>query len=68
MPQFFMNKRLIILLVGIIILVALIGFSLRERDSYHGQSSLLKIRQALFSRYLQSPHNPLRALLIIFKI
>jgi len=32
MPQFFMNKRLIILLVGIILLVALIGFSLRERD------------------------------------
>lgn len=32
MPQFFMNKRLIILLAGIIILVALIGFSLRERE------------------------------------
>lgn len=30
MPQFFMNKRLITLLVSIIILVALIGFSLRE--------------------------------------
>lgn len=32
MPQFFLNKRLIILLVSIIILVALIGFSLKERD------------------------------------
>ena len=32
MPQFFLNKRLIILLVSIIILVALIGFSLRERE------------------------------------
>ncbi|QFT90050.1 Cell shape-determining protein MreC precursor [Bacillus sp. THAF10] len=32
MPQFFLNKRLIILLVSLIILVALIGFSLRERD------------------------------------
>jgi len=32
MPQFFLNKRLIILLVSIIILVALIGFSLRERS------------------------------------
>ncbi|WP_342432463.1 rod shape-determining protein MreC [Neobacillus sp. FSL H8-0543] len=32
MPQFFLNKRLIILLVSIIVLVALIGFSLRERD------------------------------------
>ncbi|HYK74636.1 MAG TPA: rod shape-determining protein MreC [Pseudoneobacillus sp.] len=32
MPQFFLNKRLIILLVSIIILVALIGFSLRDRE------------------------------------
>ncbi len=33
MPQFFLNKRLIILLVSIIVLVALIGFSLRDRDN-----------------------------------
>ncbi|MFB4162919.1 rod shape-determining protein MreC [Alteribacillus sp. JSM 102045] len=33
MPHFFSNKRLIILMVSIIILVALIGFSMRERDS-----------------------------------
>ncbi|MGG5254898.1 rod shape-determining protein MreC [Neobacillus sp. SM06] len=32
MPQFFWNKRLIMLLVSIIILVALIGFSLRGRS------------------------------------
>lgn len=32
MPQFFLNKRLIVLLVSIIVLVALIGFSLRERS------------------------------------
>jgi rod shape-determining protein MreC len=32
MPQFFLNKRLIFLLVSIIILVALIGFSLRDRE------------------------------------
>ncbi|CAM3823481.1 rod shape-determining protein MreC [Mesobacillus zeae] len=32
MPQFFLNKRLIMLLVSIIILVALIGFSLRDRE------------------------------------
>ncbi len=32
MPQFFLNKRLIILLVSIIILVALIGFSLKQRE------------------------------------
>ncbi|RLQ98060.1 rod shape-determining protein MreC [Falsibacillus albus] len=33
MPQFFLNKRLILLLVGIIVLVALIGFSLRDRKN-----------------------------------
>ena len=33
MPQFFLNKRLIILLVSIIILVALIGFSLNGRKT-----------------------------------
>ncbi|MBM7701366.1 rod shape-determining protein MreC [Metabacillus iocasae] len=33
MPQFFLNKRLIILLVSIIVLVALIGFSLNGRKS-----------------------------------
>ncbi|EJX2323804.1 rod shape-determining protein MreC, partial [Listeria monocytogenes] len=31
MPQFFLNKRLIILLISIIVLVALVGFSLRDR-------------------------------------
>ncbi|ACJ33067.1 rod shape-determining protein MreC [Anoxybacillus flavithermus] len=31
MPKFFLNKRLIILLVSIMVLVALIGFSLKER-------------------------------------
>lgn len=33
MPQFFLNRRLIVLLISIIILVALIGFSLRERSN-----------------------------------
>lgn len=32
MPQFFLNKRLIVLLLSIITLVALIGFSLRDRS------------------------------------
>ncbi|ASV68835.1 rod shape-determining protein MreC [Cytobacillus sp. FSL W7-1323] len=42
MPQFFLNKRLIILLVSIIILVSLIGFSLRERDSVTWPEQFLK--------------------------
>lgn len=32
MPQFFSNKRLIILMVSIVILVALVGYSLSDRD------------------------------------
>lgn len=42
MPQFFLNKRLIILLVSMIILVALIGFSLRERDRLTWPEQFLK--------------------------
>ncbi|MGE6259567.1 rod shape-determining protein MreC [Heyndrickxia sporothermodurans] len=33
MPQFFLNKRLIILLISIILLVALIGYSLRDKEN-----------------------------------
>lgn len=42
MPQFFLNKRLIILLVSIIILVALIGFSIRERDELSWTEKFVK--------------------------
>ncbi|HJV30797.1 MAG TPA: rod shape-determining protein MreC, partial [Bacillales bacterium] len=42
MPQFFLNKRLIVLLVSIIILVALIGFSLRERNQLSWPEQFIK--------------------------
>ncbi|MBU8879556.1 rod shape-determining protein MreC [Bacillus sp. FJAT-29790] len=42
MPQFFLNKRLIVLLVSIIILVALIGFSLRERAQLSWPEQFIK--------------------------
>lgn len=42
MPQFFLNKRLIILLVSIIILVALIGFSLKERKELSWPEQFIK--------------------------
>jgi rod shape-determining protein MreC len=42
MPQFFLNKRLIILLVSIIVLVALIGFSLRERSKLSWPEQFIK--------------------------
>ncbi|WP_223702923.1 rod shape-determining protein MreC [Sutcliffiella deserti] len=42
MPQFFLNKRLIILLVSLIFLVALIGFSLKERDELTWPEQFIK--------------------------
>ncbi|AQQ52898.1 rod shape-determining protein MreC [Planococcus lenghuensis] len=54
MPRFFSNKRLIILLVGVIILVALIGFSLRDRDNVTLPEQFIKdaagIGQTIISR------------------
>ncbi|MBM6619746.1 rod shape-determining protein MreC [Bacillus suaedaesalsae] len=42
MPQFFLNKRLIILLVSIIILVALIGFSINDREKLTWPEQFIK--------------------------
>ncbi len=42
MPPFLLNKRLIILLVSMIILVALIGFSLREREQLTWPEEFMK--------------------------
>lgn len=42
MPQFFLNKRLILLLVSIIVLVALIGFSLKEREGLSWPEQFVK--------------------------
>jgi len=42
MPQFFLNKRLIILLVSMIILVSLIGFSLKEREELTWPEQFIK--------------------------
>lgn len=42
MPPFLSNKRLIILLVSIIILVALIGFSIREREKLTWPEQFIK--------------------------
>jgi rod shape-determining protein MreC len=42
MPQFFLNKRLIILLVSIIILVALIGFSINDREKLTRPEQFIK--------------------------
>ncbi|WP_213422850.1 rod shape-determining protein MreC [Bhargavaea massiliensis] len=54
MPQFFSNKRLILLLVGVIVLVALIFFSLRDRDHANLPEQIVKdvvgFGQQLFSK------------------
>jgi len=42
MPQFFLNKRLILLLVSIIFLVALIGFSLKDRENLTWSEQFIK--------------------------
>lgn len=42
MPNFFLNKRLIILLIGIIVLVSLIGFSLRDRENISRPEQFIK--------------------------
>lgn len=42
MPSFFSAKRLIVLLVGMIVLVVLISFTLRDRDNANPAESLIK--------------------------
>ncbi|MBE1554575.1 rod shape-determining protein MreC [Sporosarcina limicola] len=54
MPQFFSNKRLILLLVGVIVLVALISFSLRDRHNATLPEQIVKdvvgFGQSIFSK------------------
>ena len=57
MPQFFLNKRLIILLVSIIVLVALIGFSLKDRNSLSWPEQFIKDTVGVVERVFQKPAN-----------
>ncbi|MEK5039095.1 rod shape-determining protein MreC [Sporosarcina sp. FSL K6-3457] len=54
MPRFFSNKRLILLLVGVIVLVALISFSLKDRQHASLPEQIVKdvvgFGQSLFSK------------------
>ncbi|WP_413379397.1 rod shape-determining protein MreC [Alkalihalobacillus sp. 1P02AB] len=54
MPSFFSNKKLIVLLVSIIILVALIGFSLSDRERVTGPEQIMRDTvgwvQSIFSK------------------
>lgn len=57
MPQFFLNKRLIVLLVSIILLVALIGISLKERNSLTWPEQFIKDTVGVVERVFQKPAN-----------
>ncbi|MFJ8116627.1 rod shape-determining protein MreC [Bacillus mycoides] len=57
MPQFFLNKRLIVLLVSIILLVALIGISLKERNSLSWPEQFIKDTVGVVERVFQKPAN-----------
>ncbi|WP_147532499.1 rod shape-determining protein MreC [Bacillus marasmi] len=57
MPPFFLNKRLIILLVSMIILVALIGFSLREREELSWPEQFMKDTTGLVQSLVSRPVN-----------
>lgn len=57
MPPFLLNKRLIILLVSMIILVALIGFSLRERDELTWPEEFMKDTTGFVQSLVSRPVN-----------
>ncbi|WP_203361602.1 rod shape-determining protein MreC [Bacillus sp. REN10] len=57
MPQFFTNKRLIILLGSIIVLVALIGFSLRDRENISWPEQFAKDIVGLGQAVVSKPAN-----------
>ncbi len=57
MPQFFLNKRLIILLVSMIILVSLIGFSLKEREQLTWPEQFVKDTTGWVQTLVSRPAN-----------
>ncbi len=57
MPSFFLNKRLIILLVSMIILVSLIGFSLKERKELTWPEQFVKDTTGWVQTLVSRPAN-----------
>lgn len=55
MPQFFLNKKLILLLISIIILVALIGFSLKEKENVSWPEQFVKDTTGFVQQIFQTP-------------
>ena len=57
MPQFFANKKLILLLVGMIFLVALISFSLRGRQNANFPERIIKDSVGVAQSFVTKPAN-----------
>ncbi|WP_416827500.1 rod shape-determining protein MreC [Ectobacillus polymachus] len=55
MPQFFLNKRLIVLLVSIILLVALIGFSIKDRQKLSWPEQFVKDTVGVVQSVFEKP-------------
>ncbi|MGN1401318.1 MAG: rod shape-determining protein MreC [Bacillus sp. (in: firmicutes)] len=55
MPQFFLNKKLILLLISIIILVALIGFSIREKENVSWPEQFVRDTTSFFQQIFHTP-------------
>ncbi|MDQ0232828.1 rod shape-determining protein MreC [Metabacillus malikii] len=55
MPQFFLNKRLIILLVSIIFLVALIGFSIKDNRNLSWPEQFIQDTVGVFQSIFHKP-------------
>ena len=55
MPQFFLNKRLILLLVSVIVLVALIGFSLKDNRELSWPEQFLQDTVSVFQSIFHKP-------------
>lgn len=59
MPQFFLNKRLIVLLISVILLVAMIGFSIRERSRISKPEQFVRDIVGLGQSVIAKPANAL---------
>ena len=55
MPQFFLNKKLILLLISIIVLVALIGFSLRDKENVSWPEQFVKDTTGFVQQIFHTP-------------
>ncbi len=55
MPQFFLNKRLILLLVSVIVLVSLIGFSLKDNRELSWPEQFLQDTVSVFQSIFHKP-------------